>query len=609
MRLFSISSILLLGSLSLISSRGCLGNPVHGGVPNLKSTVVLGASLSYKETCICETSPSVKSYSGYVHLPRKIFDPATASIHTISIFFWYFESRNNAAKAPLAMYLAGGPGDSSTFAALTENGPCTVNTDSNSTTANPWSFNTNSNVLYIDQPNHVGFSYDTVAEGFLDALTGAITKDPAASPQTTFQGNFSSQDPASTFSTTGQVAKGLWYFAQVWLADFPEYKTTNIFKGLWGNSYAGTYIPTTAAWFEVQSRKISRQQNNISKAIPVSFDAIGITNGCIDQVEQGLGYAEMAYNNTYGFQAVNETVYNAMVNTFSRPGGCKDMVKHCRSLASAGDAADTGLNITVNDACYKVYEICATTYIGVYALSGRNFYDMAAETPNPAARLYADQYQPYAIGFLNREWVQKELGVTINFTASSPVVADNFFLAGDPLRADMSNLELLLYLRKTVALIYGDRDYQCNWIGGEKLSLALDHFSRSGFRASGYANIVHGAANRARGVVRQYEGLSFSRVFDAGHHVSAYQPETVHRIFNRAMSGNDIATGMKSAAWGGKYASKGPSSSFGIKNKMPKLLNTTCSVLATDSCSMGQLAALADGKAVVKDFIVVEPAN
>lgn len=56
-------------------------------------------------------------------------------------FFWFFESRKDPHKAPLSIWLNGGPGGSSMMGALSENGPCFVNSDSNSTHLNPWSWN------------------------------------------------------------------------------------------------------------------------------------------------------------------------------------------------------------------------------------------------------------------------------------------------------------------------------------------------------------------------------------------------------------------------------------------------------------------------------------
>lgn len=48
---------------------------------------------------------------------------------------------------------------------LQENGPCRITNNSESVTLNPFSWNTNSNVLYIDQPVGVGFSHGTESVG------------------------------------------------------------------------------------------------------------------------------------------------------------------------------------------------------------------------------------------------------------------------------------------------------------------------------------------------------------------------------------------------------------------------------------------------------------
>jgi carboxypeptidase C (cathepsin A) len=64
--------------------------------------------------------------------------------------------------------------------------------------------------------------------------------------------------------------------------------------------------------------------------------------------------------------------------------------------------------------------------------------------------------------------------------------------------------------------MYGDRDYQCNWIGGEAISLAIKSNASSSFMKAGYANIETNSSY-VGGFVRQYGNLSFSRVFQAGH--------------------------------------------------------------------------------------------
>lgn len=72
-------------------------------------------------------------------------------------------------------YVAGGPGESSMFGATTMGGSCTINDDANTTTLNPWSFNNEHNVLYVDEPAQAGFSYDVLVDGTLDQLSGIYT--------------------------------------------------------------------------------------------------------------------------------------------------------------------------------------------------------------------------------------------------------------------------------------------------------------------------------------------------------------------------------------------------------------------------------------------------
>jgi hypothetical protein len=82
-------------------------------------------------------------------------------------------------------------------------------------------------MLYLDQPNHVGFSYDFLTNGTLNQLVSdtivtpqnfSVTGIPAVN--TTFLiGTFSSQDPANTANTTGNAALSFWHFAQAWFQE------------------------------------------------------------------------------------------------------------------------------------------------------------------------------------------------------------------------------------------------------------------------------------------------------------------------------------------------------------------------------------------------------
>jgi carboxypeptidase C (cathepsin A) len=66
--------------------------------------------LTFRKTTICETTPGVKSYSGYVNLPANAAEGRNYPTHT---FFWFFEARKDPSNAPLSLWLQGGPGSPS----------------------------------------------------------------------------------------------------------------------------------------------------------------------------------------------------------------------------------------------------------------------------------------------------------------------------------------------------------------------------------------------------------------------------------------------------------------------------------------------------------------
>jgi len=72
--------------------------------------------------------------------------------------------------------------------------------------------------------------------------------------------------------------------------------------------------------------------------------------------------------------------------------------------------------------------------------------------------------------------------------------------------------------------------------------LAVDYPESDAFRAAGYQDIKVSDSNIG-GQVRQHGNFSFSRVYNAGHLVPAYQPEATYRIFERVLKGLSIATG------------------------------------------------------------------
>ena len=247
--------------------------------------------------------------------------------------------------------------------ALEENGPCIVGGDSNSTHLNPYSWNNEVNMLYLDQPVQVGYSYDTLHNGTLDlgSSTGDFTTgNPIISdfsdgiPQqnnTFYVGTFASQNLTFTANSTTHAATALWHFAQTWFEEFPFYKPHNERISIWTESYGGKYGPVFTNFFQGQNEKISNGTIKGPGVHYIHLDTLGIVNGCIDSLVQDLAYLDQAYNNTYGIQAINQSIYEAATYEYTRPGGCKDQILHCRELAAKSDPNDDGAIEKVNAAC------------------------------------------------------------------------------------------------------------------------------------------------------------------------------------------------------------------------------------------------------------------
>jgi cathepsin A (carboxypeptidase C) len=145
--------------------------------------------------------PNFQQYSGYLQ-----------GVGTKKLHYWFVESSSRPATDPVVLWLNGGPGCSSLDGFLTEHGPFRVKDDGQNLTANPYSWNQITNMIYLESPAGVGFSYSD-------------------------DGNYSTDDD--------DVAHNNHLALQDFFRKFPEYKGNDFY--LTGESYAGIYVPTLAS--------------------------------------------------------------------------------------------------------------------------------------------------------------------------------------------------------------------------------------------------------------------------------------------------------------------------------------------------------------------------
>ncbi|KAL8697357.1 MAG: hypothetical protein Q9201_007159 [Fulgogasparrea decipioides] len=523
--------------------------------------------------------PTQKQYTGYISLPPHKLAPIQQSYY-VNTFFWFIEARTNASTAPLTVFINGGPGSSSMVGLFQEAGPCEVVEIAEGrfgTQARDWGWDRSSNIIFVDQPNQVGFSFDKLTNGSLNLLTSAVTYPPSGGPAdqpayTFLNGTFSSNDGSASANTTEIAAHTIWHMLQGFLGSFPQYNpaiTSNdtesgpVGINLFTESYGGKYGPLFAAHFESQNalRRAGKLPKN--KTLEIRLASLGIMQGCVDDLVQAKFYPLFANNNTYGIKALSLADQQNAASSFLGANGCQQQIQSCRNAVSSLDPDNEGDVNSVNQICKNAQTSCYQNVLSPYVSSGRSVYDITQMVPSP--------FPPSTyLEYLNTVELQSAIGVAVNYTESNSIVGNAFVQTGDYERGDqISQMAYLLSLGVRVALVYGDRDYICNWLGGEAVSfsIAAQSPAYAPFYSAGYAAIVVNSSY-VGGVVRQYGNLSFSRIFDAGHLVPAYQPETAFTVFTRIITGTDMSLGesidlstyMSNGTANATYTSKAPDS-------------------------------------------------
>ncbi|CAD5327734.1 unnamed protein product [Arabidopsis thaliana] len=154
------------------------------------------------------TFPS-KHYSGYVTIDKE---------HGKNLWYYFIESEKNSSKDPVVLWLNGGPGCSSMDGFVYEHGPFNFELPKKNNSLpllhlNPYSWSKVSNIIYLDSPVGVGFSYSNNKS---DYITGDI-----------------------------KTAVDSHAFLLKWFQMFPEFQSNPFFIS--GESYAGVYVPTLAS--------------------------------------------------------------------------------------------------------------------------------------------------------------------------------------------------------------------------------------------------------------------------------------------------------------------------------------------------------------------------
>ncbi|CAI8034736.1 Serine carboxypeptidase 24 [Geodia barretti] len=216
--------------------------------------------------------------------------------HGRRLFYWFVESQNDPANDPVLLWLNGGPGCSSLAGLFTELGPF-YPVDGETLARNPYSWNTVANVIFLESPSGVGFSYS-------DTRSDYTTGDQQTTQDTL-------QFLLSFFAIYEQFANN-----EFWIT---------------GESYGGHYVPWLA--------RAVLEWNSMSPANPINLKGFMVGNAWTDPLYDNRGAA------TFWAQTgiISNSTFSAILRTcnFSDVG---PFVTTLGKVAEPGDDCSAAVN-------------------------------------------------------------------------------------------------------------------------------------------------------------------------------------------------------------------------------------------------------------------------
>ncbi|KAG0476503.1 hypothetical protein HPP92_013344 [Vanilla planifolia] len=233
---------------------------------------------------------SFDQYAGYV-----IVDPAKGR----ALFYYFVEAHEDPTTKPLVLWLNGGPGCSSLGnGAMQELGPFRVNSDGKTLYSNPYAWNNVANVIFLESPAGVGFSYSNTS---------------------------------SDYQTTGDTstAADSYTFLINWLERFPQYKTRDFF--ITGESYAGHYIPELAS--------LILKNNAAAKNTVIQLKGIAMGNAYVD----GDTNTKATFDYLWSHALISDSTYKniqSRCNFASPTAECEEAISSARNEVGEIDGYD-----------------------------------------------------------------------------------------------------------------------------------------------------------------------------------------------------------------------------------------------------------------------------
>lgn len=390
----------------------------------------------------------------------------------------------------MVLWLNGGPGCSSLTGLFLELGPASLDKDGN-IVHNPYSWNSNASVIFLDQPVNTGFSYS-----------------------------------GSSVSNTIAAGKDVYALLTLFFKQFPEYAHQDFHIA--GESYAGHYIPVFTS--EIMSHK----KNNIN------LKSVLIGNGLTDGLTQYEYYRPMACGDGGWPAVLDESECQSMDNALPR---CQSLIENCYSSESAwfcvpasiycnnamiGPYQQTGMNpYDIRTKCEDSGSLCYTQLGWITKFLNR-------PEVLEALGVEVDSYDSCNFDvnrnfLLAGDWMKPFHRLVPAIIEKIPVLVYAVSLPPYDLDADL--------VQDDANVRQGDADFICNWLGNRAWTEALPWPGQKAYNKVEIEDLKLGGDGKKIGEVKSSGNLTFMRLHAGGHMVPLDQPEASLDFFNRWISG------------------------------------------------------------------------
>ncbi|XP_024972919.1 serine carboxypeptidase-like 27 [Cynara cardunculus var. scolymus] len=270
-------------------------------------------------------------YSGYVTVNQQ---------SGRSLFYWLTESPANRdpKSRPLVLWLNGGPGCSSVaYGAAEEIGPLHINSDGKTLFSNPYSWNKLANLLFLESPAGVGYSYSNTTSDLYN-------------------------------SGDARTAEDSYVFLVNWFERFPQYKHRDFYIA--GESYAGHYVP--------QLSQIIYKRNKGVKNPVINFKGFMVGNAVTDDYNDFVGTFEYWW--THGL--ISDSTYKSLQTTCEGRSSEHPPIECIRALNAA----------EIEQGNIDPYSIYTKPCNNTSSLMRRGRYPWMRGAYDPCTERYANQY-------------------------------------------------------------------------------------------------------------------------------------------------------------------------------------------------------------------------